>query len=57
LEYLISNYLKKYYFLNKGLIIVPTNVKDSIIAATNIVSAIDANGSSITAINIEYTRV
>ena len=51
-------YLKKvYFFKNKGLIIIPTNVKDPIIAATNTVSAIDAKGSPTTAINIEYTRM
>jgi hypothetical protein len=32
-------------------------VKDPINAATNTVSAIDANGSPTTPINIEYTRI
>ncbi|HKO40766.1 MAG TPA: hypothetical protein VJU85_05845 [Nitrososphaeraceae archaeon] len=37
--------------------IVPTKVKDPIIAATNTVSATDANCSPTTPINIEYIRI
>ena len=48
---------KIYFFKNKGLIIIPTKVKDPIIAATNTVSAMDAKGSPTTATNIEYTRI
>ena len=36
---------------------VPTKVKDPINAAINTVSATDANGSPITAVNIEYTII
>ena len=42
-----------YYFLNTRPTIVPTKVKDPMIAATNTESATDANGSPTTPINIE----
>ena len=46
---------KRYYFFkNLRPTIVPTKVKEPMIAATNTVSATDANGSPTTPINIEY---
>ena len=56
--YLIKNNIKikkrYYFFKNIRPIIVPTKVKDPMIAATNTVSATDANDSPTTPINIEY---
>ena len=49
--------LKYHFFKNTRPTIVPTKVKDPMIAATNTVSAVDANGSSMTATNIEYKRI
>src|ERR671913_2469054 len=43
-----------YFFENLLPTIVPTKVKDPMIAATNTVSAVDAKGSPTTPINIEY---
>ena len=56
--YLIKNNIKikkrYYFFKNTRPTIVPTKVKDPMTAATNTVSATDANGSPMTAINIDY---
>ena len=50
-------WIKFYFFKSNWLIIIPTKVKDPIIAATNTVSATDANDSPTTATNIEYTMI
>ena len=51
-----QNKIKRGYYFFKNLwpTIVPTKVKDPMIAATNIVSATHAKGSPTTPINIEY---
>ena len=46
-----------YFFKKARPIIVPTKVKDPIIAATNTVSATDANCSPTTPINIADIRI
>ena len=48
---------RDHLFKNALPTIVPTKVKDPIIAATNTVSATAANGSPTTPIKIEYIRI
>jgi hypothetical protein len=55
LTFYIVNKIEGYYvFENLLPTIVPTKEKDPMTAATNTVSAVDANGSPTTPINIEY---
>ena len=57
--FLKKNKIKKRYYFFKIIrpTIVPTKVKEPMIAATNTVSAIDANRSPTTPMNIEYIRI
>ena len=59
LLFLKKNKIKKRYYFFKIIrpTMVPTKVKEPMIAATNTVSAIDANRSPTTPMNIEYIRI